>query len=153
MHVDVTVDESEVSLIQLGDAATVTLDSLPDLTLNGTVSFISGIGDTVQGLVKYTVRVELAEADPRVLLGMTANANIITDVNEGALAVPLDAVQLDALGEFVNRVKADGVIERVEVKSGEVQGDQVVVFGALEPGDKVQIVEPKPAQSGSPFGG
>ncbi len=153
LHVDVTVDESEVSLIQLGDAATVTLDSLPDLTLNGTVSFISGIGDTVQGLVKYTVRVELAEADPRVLLGMTANANIITDVNEGALAVPLDAVQLDALGEFVNRVKADGAIERVEVKSGEVQGDQVVVIGALEPGDKVQIVEPKPAQSGSPFGG
>ncbi len=152
LHVDVSVDETDVSDIQLGDPVTVTFNSLPDLHLDGQVSEINPVGSAVQGLVKYTVRVDLAKVDPKVLLGMTADVSIVTDKNEGALAVPLDAVQLDPAGEFVNRVKADNTLERVNVVSGAVQGDLVVVTGNLKPGDKVQIVEPKPTNSGSPFG-
>ena len=152
LHVDVSVDESDVSLIALGDPVTVTFDSLPDLTLNGDVAQVNPVGSAVQGLVRYTVRVDLAELDPRVLIGMTASVTIVTDTNEGALAVPLDAVQLDQDGEFVMRVKADDTTERVPVVSGEVQGDLVVVEGGLTPSDKVRIVKPVPTNSGSPFG-
>jgi HlyD family secretion protein len=153
LHIDVSIDESDVSNIQLGDPVTVTFDSIPDLTLGGEVALINPLGTTQQGLVRYAVRVNLIEIDPRVLLGMTANVNIVTDTNEGALAVPLDAVQLDQDGEFVNRLRADNSLERVPVKSGDVQGELVVVTGNLAAGDKVQIVEPKPVNSGSPFGG
>jgi len=153
LHIDVSVDESDVSQIESGDPVTVTFDSIPDLALDGEVALINPIGSTQQGLVRYTVRVNLIETDPRVLLGMTANVNIVTDTNEGALAVPLDAVQLDADGEFVNRVQADNSLERVPVKSGDVQGDLVVVTGDLNVGDTVEVVEPKPVNSGSPFGG
>lgn len=152
LHVEVSVDETDVSQIALGDPVTVTLDSLPDLVFNGEVSQISRYGTTVQGLVKYTVRVDVTEADPQMLIGMTANANIVTDTDAGALAVPLDAVQLDADGEFVNRLNTDGTTERVNVVSGEVQDDLVVITGALQPGETVQIVEPQPTSSGSPFG-
>lgn len=152
LHVDVSVDESDVSQITLDDPASITFDSAPDLTLAGKVTEINPLGSVVQGLVKYTVRVDLSNVDPRVLIGMTANVNIVTDTTEGALAVPLDAVQLDPLGEFVNRVKADGILERVDITSGEVQGELVVVAGPLQPGDKVQIVEPTPVNNGSPFG-
>ncbi len=152
LHVDVSVDESDVSTIALSDPATVTLDSLPDLALDGTVAQINPLGSTVQGLVRYTVRVDLTTIDPRVLIGMTANVNIVTDTDEGALAVPLDAVQLDQVGEFVNRVKADGTVERVDVISGEVQGEIVVVRGPLTPGETVQLVKPQPT-GGFPFGG
>jgi HlyD family secretion protein len=152
LHVDVSIDESDVGQIKVGDLVTVTLDSLPDLSLPGAVSQINPVGSTVQGLVKYTVRVDLTQTDPRVLLGMTANANIITEVTEGALAVPLDAVQLDDQGEFVNRVKLGGALERVNVVSGEIQDDLVQVTGDLKVGDKVQVVAPQP-QRNSPFGG
>lgn len=152
LHVDVSVDEGDVSTITLGDPVTVTLDSLPDLELQGTVAQINPLGSTVQGLVRYTVRVDLKTTDPRVLIGMTANVNIVTDTDEGALAVPLDAVQLDQQGEFVNRVKADGTLERVDITSGEVQGEVVVVKGPLTPGDTVQLVKPQPT-GGFPFGG
>ncbi len=151
LHVDVSIDETDVGAISIGDPVTVTLDSLSDLALQGKVAQINPLGSTVQGLVKYTVRVDVVEADPRVLIGMTANVNIVTATNEGALAVPLDAVQLDEQGEFVNRVKADGALERVNIQSGEVQDDLVVVTGPLTPGDKVQLVEPVPAAIG-PFG-
>jgi HlyD family secretion protein len=152
LHVDVSVDESDVSTIALGDPVTVTLDSLPELTLTGQVVQINPLGSTTQGLVRYTVRVDLVEADPRVLLGMTANVTIVTNTDEGALAVPLDAVQLDQQGEYVNRVDAAGAIERVNITSGEVQDDMVVVSGPLSPGDRVQLVEPVPVNSGAPFG-
>jgi HlyD family secretion protein len=153
LHVDVQVDESDIGSVKLGDPVTVTFDSLPEVTLEGVVAQLNPLGTTVQGLVKYTVRVNLSNTDPNVLIGMTANIQIITDKSEGALAVPLDAVQLDEQGEFVNRAKADNTLERVNVKSSEVQGDLVVVSGPLAVGDKVELVKPKPTNNGGPFGG
>jgi HlyD family secretion protein len=152
-HIDVLVDESEVTSIGLGNPAQVTFSPLPGLALSGTVAAIQPQGQTVQGLVKYTVRVELDQFDPRVLLGMTANVNIVTSTQANALAVPLDAVQLDKQGEFVNRVDELGAVERVPVLSGAVQDTLVIVKGNLKPGDNVQIVKPVPTNNGSPFGG
>lgn len=152
IHVEASVDESDITGIEVGDTVTITFDSLTDLNLAGTVAWIDPVGQTVQGLVRYTVRINSTETDPRVLLGMTANTNIVTDVQEGALAVPLDAVQLDDQGEFVNRVNALGAVERVNVVSGEVQGDFVIISGDLTPGETVQLIEPQPTNTGSPFG-
>ena len=142
LQVDADVDESDIGQIRVGNPVTLTLEALPDMTLGGQVVWINGGGETVQGLVKYTVRINMAKADPRVLLGMTVNASIVTNTQVGALAVPLDAVQLDQAGEFVNRVK-DGAVERVKVTSGQIDGDMVVVTGALQPGDQVQVIPPK----------
>jgi HlyD family secretion protein len=155
LHLDVLVDENDVTKIQAGDTVTVTFDSLVGQRLAGAVSQINPIGQSVQGLVKYTVRVDVTEADPRVLIGMTGNVSIVIDVQQDVLAVPLDAVQLDKTTEteFVNRVSAAGAVERVNVVSGQIQGDLVTVTGGLKPGDIVQLVPPKPTNSGSPFGG
>jgi len=152
-HVDVLVDETDVPSIHPGNPAQVTFSPLPNLVLSGTVTSIEPSGQTVQGLVKYSVRVNLNQPDPRVLLGMTANVNIVTASEANALAVPLDAVQLDTQGEYVNRVNGPGVIERVPVVSGAVQDTLVIVKGNLKPGDKVQLIKPVPTSSGSPFGG
>jgi HlyD family secretion protein len=124
------------------------------VTLSGVVAEIAGFGTEEQGLVRYTVRVEVAQPDPRVLLGMTANVNIVTEVTEGALSVPLNAIQLDANGEYVNRVKSDGTLEQVRVVSGtSLDDDTVIVTGSLTPGDEVQVIDPQPSTNQSPFGG
>jgi len=44
------------------------------------------------------------------------------------------------------------VVERVKVVSGQIDGDLVVVTGALQPGDEVQIIAPQ-ATNQLPFGG
>jgi HlyD family secretion protein len=151
-HLDVAVDEAEVARISLNDPADVTFSSLPGLTLSGTVESVNPVGATVQGLVKYTVRIDIGQADPRVLLGMTADVSIVTAVEANALAVPLDAVQLDAEGEFVSRVDALGAVERVPIVSGAVQDELVIVSGSLKPGDIVQLFKPVPTDNGGPFG-
>ncbi len=153
LHVDVAVDETEVSQITVGDPVSITLDALPTLELPGTVGAIESFGATVQGLVRYNVRVDLQATDPRLYLNMTASAVIITEVQDNALAVPLDAVQYDNDGEFVNRVKADGTVERINVTSGVIDGDWVTVSGSLEAGDTVQLAPPEPPSPGGPFGG
>lgn len=139
VHVDVSVDESDVTTIQIGNPATLTFDSLAGLTLNGAVSAIDPVGQAVQGLVRYTVRVDVAASDPRVLVGMTANVKIVTAVQENALAVPFRAVKLDSQGEYVNRVTGPGAVERVSVVSKQTQDDVVIVDGALTPGDLVEV--------------
>jgi multidrug efflux pump subunit AcrA (membrane-fusion protein) len=70
--------------------------------------------------------------------------------------VPVNAVQFDNQGEFVNRVRADGTTERVDVVSGQTEDEWVIVTGSLQPGDTVQVKAPEPTTPGGrggPFGG
>jgi multidrug efflux pump subunit AcrA (membrane-fusion protein) len=150
----VSVDESDVAHIAAGDPVSLTVDALPGLSLDGAVGAIETFGETVQGLVRYHVRVDLAGGDPRLYLDMTANTVIVTDVQDAALAVPVNAVQFDNQGEYVNRVRADGTIERIDVVSGQTEGDWVIVTGPLQLGDTVQVKAPEPTlPSRGPFGG
>ena len=148
LHVDVAVDEGDVSTINVGDPVTLTVDALPNLALGGSVAAIDTFGQTVQGLVRYTVRVDVAGSDPALYLNMTANATIVTDVQAEALAVPLDAVQFDDTSEFVNRQRPDGSFERVNIVSGETDGDYVFVTGELQPGDQVEVIIPVDTTTG-----
>src|SRR5579859_1250691 len=133
LHVSVSVDETAIGAIASGNPVTLTLDALPGVALNGRVYSIEPFGQTVQGLVRYNVRVDLGQTDPRLLLYMTANATIVTHVEQNALAVPLSAIQYDNQGEFVNRVNSAGALERVNVTSGQSINDLVVVKGSLTP--------------------
>jgi HlyD family secretion protein len=140
LRVEAQIDEADVRQIAVGEPVSVTFEALPGLTVAGQVTWISENGAAMQGLVKYTVRVALAQSDPRVRLGMTANLAILADRQVGALAVPPGVLQRDQQGEFVSRVNNGGV-ERVSVTSGQTQDGFVVVVGALRPGDEVQVAE------------
>lgn len=149
LHILIQVNESDISQLNIGDAVNVIVKPLGDLELPGEITQINPRGVKVQGLVKYLARINLTETDPGLLLGMTADVTIVTNTQPNVLAVPFEAVQLDSQGEFVNRFKVDGTVERVSVTSGQLQGDVVVVEGLLQPGDKIEIVNPVPASGGT----
>lgn len=140
LYVDVQVDETEISRVEIGDTATVTFDALPDITATGKVTFINPVGQSSSGVVNYTVRVQLDESNPDILLGATATVEIDTGAAETLLTVPVAAVQTDSDGnEYVVRVNSDGSTEQVSVVSGTVTGTSVVVKGDLSEGDTVQL--------------
>ena len=64
--------ENEVPNIQVGQAADVTFDALPEVSLSGKVQTISDVHTDRSGDVTYTTKVTLAESDPRLRWGMTA---------------------------------------------------------------------------------
>lgn len=143
LHITVLVDETEVTQIEIGDPVTATFSALPDVEVEGEVSAISTMGTTVQGLVKYEVEVVLEQSNEDIPLGVTADVAIEVNVENDVMAVPIDALQNDDQGEYVNLVQADGSLTRVNVESGAIVGDNVAVEGNLEAGDTVQVVTPE----------
>jgi|GEM_PF-367506 len=62
LHVDVSVDELDVVQVAEGQTVQITLEAFEDTTVSGVVRRISPAGVQSQGLVTYTVRVDLDTA-------------------------------------------------------------------------------------------
>ncbi len=139
LFVDVSIDETTISAVKVGNPATITFDALPDLSIRGKVTSINPVGVVSNGVVNYTVRVELDSTDPQILIGQTANVSIQTSAPHTVLYVPVSAVQSDAQGEYVMRIKQDGTQERVTVVSGTITDNLVTVVGNLQANDQVLL--------------
>ncbi len=75
-----TDDLSEVDVVnvRVGQPVKITVDALPDVTLEGVVASITPRAETRRGDVTYTVTVDVKGDDPRALWGMTAQVEIQT---------------------------------------------------------------------------
>jgi HlyD family secretion protein len=155
LYVETQVDESDIANVKLGNQAEVTLDAVPGVTLTGEVTTINPVGEVDSGLVKYKVRVELDKVNDEIFLPLGTTANVVITVKEAAatLTVPITAIQNDAQGEFVWIIQSDGSTKRVDVVSGSIVGDQVVVTGDLQDGDRIQLVQTSGFEAPNPFGG
>jgi HlyD family secretion protein len=155
LYVEAQVDESDVANVKVGQQVEVTLDALSGVMLTGSVSAINPVGEEVSGLVKYTIRLDLDKVDDAMFtpLGTTANVTIHVSDATAALAVPITTIQNDANGEFVMLVQSDGTTRRVDVVSGAIVDDLVVVTGDLQAGDRVQVNNASSFNAPNPFGG
>jgi multidrug resistance efflux pump len=75
-----TADLTEIDVVnvQPGDAASVTVDALPDLDLTGTVTRIRPLGENKNGDITYTAIIQLDQQDERLRWNMTASVAILT---------------------------------------------------------------------------
>lgn len=94
-HVDVAVDEIDVSRLATSQPVTLTLDALPNLTLTGHVESINPLANAQSSVTSYEVRITATSSDERVRSGMSTNADIIVARKEHALLVPRRAVRND----------------------------------------------------------
>jgi len=76
-----TTDLTEINVVNVnvGDAATVTLDAIQGLEMTGKVASIKGFGDNRQGDIVYTLVIKLDKQDPRLRWNMTAKVSINTE--------------------------------------------------------------------------
>jgi HlyD family secretion protein len=72
-----TTDLTEIDVVKLkeGDPVMVTLDALPGVELNGTISSIGQTYSENQGDIVYEVTILLTDTDPDMRWGMTAAVN------------------------------------------------------------------------------
>jgi HlyD family secretion protein len=149
-HVDILVDETEIAQVQAGQTAEITFDGLPDVTVTGVVNRVDPAGTINQGVVYYSVRVDLDLAEAALRLDMTANVRIILDTHADVLAVPGGALRSDGNVYYVNVVGADSLPQRVDVTTGYTDGDLTEVSGDLEEGQQVYIGEPSTTEAQQP---
>lgn len=141
MRLTVQVDEIDVRQIEANMPARVQVDALPELTLSATLEQIALVASNENGIVNYDVRVRLDEGDPRVRVGMTAEASVVVESREDVLVVPNQYIRLDRARNqaFVNLLNADGTLREVEVTLG-LQGEEnSEIVGGLREGDILAV--------------
>lgn len=151
--VDVQVSEVDINSVSLGQNATLTFDAVLGRTdpYYGKVAKASQAGEVVQGVVSFTVTVELTDPDEYVKPGMTAAVNIVVEEVKNVILIPNRAVRL-VNNKRVVYLLTDGTPEPVEVTLGATDGiNSVFVKGEIKEGDPI-ILNP-PSMSGGPFGG
>ena len=93
MQVNASVDESQIGLVQPGQAATFRVDAYDSQIFGGTVRQIRLQPTVVQNVVNYTVVIDVANPTLRLKPGMTATIDIETGRAENALRVPAAALR------------------------------------------------------------
>jgi HlyD family secretion protein len=138
LYAEAEVDEGDLARIALGMAADVVLDALPDERLHGKVIEIApAVTRDARGSRSVAVRVSVPP-DPRLRLGMSADIDVIVASHADVPFVPPNAVigrgtQRSVYvvdGGFARKRNVEVGIsswESVEVKSGLVPGDRVIV--------------------------
>jgi membrane fusion protein (multidrug efflux system) len=98
-----------------------------------------------------TYRLELAIDNPghRILPGMFVRASIVKEAQEQALAVPLFSVISRNDEQFVY-VEENGLARRRPVRTGFLEGWQVLITEGLQAGDKVIIEGHRSVEDGQP---
>lgn len=146
---EISLNEVDAAKVKIGQKASLTLDAIDGLGVQGVITETDLIGTVSQGVVSYKVKIAFDSDDERIKPGMTINASIVTESKDNVLAVPLSAVKtfggksyLEAPNEAVtlsNR-NATGValsapLKRLPVETG-VSNDEVIeIVSGLNEGD------------------
>jgi len=138
LEVEINLDETDVAQVSAGQEALVSVDAFPEAELSGEVTYIAPVAETQSGVVLYAVTVRLAATDVPVRAGMTADVEIVSASQEGALIVPLRAVSSEGEQSYVTRL-AGGRPERVEVKLGLTTEIEIEITQGLSEGDVVVV--------------
>ena len=145
------VDEIDVLFVQVGAAASITMDALPGQVLTGTVSEVASEATSQQGVVSFPITIAV-QAPPGLELpeGLSAVANVIIREDRGVLLVPLDALY-GTFAQPVVRVMNDGRIEERQVVLGNNDDFWVVIEDGLVEAELV-VMEAREASTGGGFG-
>jgi HlyD family secretion protein len=152
MEVTVPINELDITSIEEGQKATVSVAAIPGETFPGKVNRKGKVpitrvndpfGNNREGVKNFEVFIELDEQDKRLRQNMTATAVIEVAREEDTLAVPLDAIfsKKGSDGEkntYYVLLNDGGNLAEIEVKQ-QVVGSN---FATVEPvGDGVTLAE------------
>jgi HlyD family secretion protein len=119
----VQVDEKYLSLIREGQAARITADAYPGRTFEAKVERLAPAVNQERGSIE--VQLIITEAPAFLRFDMSASVEIITNSAEGALLLPIEAIQSAATAQPFVYTWVKGRVTRREVSLG-LRGDTVV---------------------------
>jgi RND family efflux transporter MFP subunit len=149
LSLNAAVDELDIVSVSEGQSAEILVDAVPDRKYSGTVQSISRVGEAVNGVTTYDVRISI-DGDDDLRIGMNATAGIVAEERADVLMVPLSALQDRGAEEYVwvytgalPDDPAQDPGKRTAVKTGLSNGYYAEVTGGLGAKDQVVIVTVK----------
>lgn len=152
-HIIVSIDETEIGQVAVGQEVRTSLDAFPGSSLQGVVSKISLSGNNAQGIVTYDVRIDLSPSSFAVKPLMTAVVDIVVERKDDVLLVANRAIRRDKDGTYVE-VLRNNVPAKVYITAGVADEEHTEVLTGLEEGQEIIVSRPRENLfSGGPFGG
>ncbi len=105
MEALIDIDENDIVSVSIGDEAEIEVDALPDVKLKGRVTEIansaksSGAGTTDEK-TEFEVKVAIIDPVPELRPGMTASAEVVTEVCDDCLSVPIQSVTVRTMEQL-----------------------------------------------------
>ena len=168
MKVRLAVDELDIASVQPGQTAQVKLDALPGHTYQAVVDRVLPLGERTGEITRYDVLLYMDGQDG-MLPQMSASGDIEVDSAQGALLVPVAALQTVGEDYYVMRMPTDADLAGTSVprsqranpfaqpddaallqsiapqlmtpvQVGLVAGEQAQILSGLSEGDEVVLV-------------
>lgn len=147
-EIAVSVGESDVALIEVGDQAEITVDGATE-PVYGTVGEIGLISTSTSGVAAYPVTVEVTGSPEGLHDGESADVEIVYERRTDVLTVPAAAVTTSGGRSVVTQEGADGEQVTTEVTVGVTSGNVVEITAGLAEGDEVLVTAFSPRSTGS----
>lgn len=138
-EVSLSVDDTDVALIEPGDQVEMTSDDLTD-TVFGVVRTVGPLSSSTSGVASYPVEVDVTSDASTLHDGISVDASIIYERRTDVLTIPTSAITKAADGtSTVTKVASDGTTSTVTVTTGETSGTVTEITDGLSEGDQVQV--------------
>jgi membrane fusion protein, multidrug efflux system len=140
IYADFTITENDLTVVQRNMAkgtlkTEVRLSDETERPRDGQLTFLDNSVQEGTGTVK--LRATIANDDRRFWPGRFANIRLILGIQQSAVLIPAEAMQMSAKGSFVYVIKQDSVADLRPVTVGQRQGDLVVVSKGINSGERV----------------
>ncbi|MBK5295185.1 MAG: efflux RND transporter periplasmic adaptor subunit [Acidobacteriia bacterium] len=145
MKLQVKIHESHINQVQLGQAAFIVLDSMPDLRFSGRIMKVAPLPDGSSrfgnpDLKVYATEILVTDELPDVKPGVSARAEIIITNLPQVLTVPIQCV-ISYKGRQVVYL-AGAPQEPVQVNVGQYNTKFIEITSGLKEGDRVLLTPP-----------
>ncbi|HJO23127.1 MAG: efflux RND transporter periplasmic adaptor subunit [bacterium] len=138
LYLEGLVDENEIARVAVGQRARVQTEAFPERSFEGSVRTIAPMGQRIQNVTYFEVKIEIVDPDAELLLPrMSGDADIITETVESALVIPETALRYRGANLYV---EIDGPApEERRIEIGIVDGSRVQVLSGLAEGETVRL--------------
>jgi hypothetical protein len=146
MIAEISVHETEIDKVQVGQAATIVMDAFPDRVLEGEVTEVGSLPDQQRGFLNpdlkvYKTLVTIDGSHDFLKSRMSCKVTILVDNLEDVIIVPIQVVS-NRRGKKVCYVLTDSGPEEREVRTGLFNDMFVQVIEGLDAGDEVMLNPP-----------
>lgn len=143
MTVSVSIDETDILSLSVGQKVDVSVTSISDETFEGQITEIDRTGTSSNSVTTYTASIQIEKAEG-MLAGMSASANISITSVENALIIPVDALNKTSSTAYVYTTydeENDTFGGMTEVEYGISNSNYVEIKSGLNEGDTVYYKE------------
>lgn len=140
-EIEANITEVDISKVQIGNIATVTLDAYgDDEYFEAVVVSIDPAEKMIEGIPTYKTVLQFINGADKIKSGMTADLEIMTDMRDGVIAIPQRAVIYRNGDRIVKLLVNEEIVERkvstgirgsdgkIEILDGLNEGEMVITF-------------------------